>query len=325
MDLLIQRCANVVAASPHLSLDGDAAERTARECLAEQLRLPRWSGPAMLAGVSDDAVVTWLLVYNAINYSYYPDQGQARWWAEIEGIPFGQDDEALGIMAVVAEAIRQGLPLHDGVWLQKLDLDGLGQLLGRAPLAGELPLLDSRLSSLHELGRAFDKWGAPSAMVQAAQGSAIGLVDLLVRECPTWDDQRQRSGVVLPFRKRAQLCVAMIYGRLGGLGLGAFDDVDRLTAFADYRLPQILRWMGILVLEPALARHIDGGRDLLLGSDQETDLRAATVMGAELLRLALIKRFPKVNALIVDHFLWRSAVENQDDLPPFHRTRTTDY
>ena len=37
----------------------------------------------------------------------------------------------------------------------------------------------------------------------------------------------------------------------------AFTDLDQLTMFADYRVPQLLRPLGILEYRPALAQRID--------------------------------------------------------------------
>jgi hypothetical protein len=44
-----------------------------------------------------------------------------------------------------------------------------------------------------------------------------------------------------------------------GKSTGAFTDIDRLTSFADYRLPQLLRQIGIMKYYPhhylAYSRH----------------------------------------------------------------------
>lgn len=44
--------------------------------------------------------------------------------------------------------------------------------------------------------------------------------------------------------KRAQILVADIWACCGGEGLGEFHDIDEMTAFADYRIPQALVWLG---------------------------------------------------------------------------------
>ena len=56
--------------------------------------------------------------------------------------------------------------------------------------------------------------------------------------------------------KRAQIFVADVWGAFGGAGLGAFSDVGRLTTFADYRVPVVLRQLGILVYSADLAAQV---------------------------------------------------------------------
>ena len=60
-------------------------------------------------------------------------------------------------------------------------------------------------------------------------------------------------GVQVFFYKRAQIFVADLFGAFEGQGLGAFHDISALTMFADYRVPVVLRLMGILRYSPALA------------------------------------------------------------------------
>lgn len=56
--------------------------------------------------------------------------------------------------------------------------------------------------------------------------------------------------------KRAQIFVGDMWGAFGGLGLGAFHDIGRLTTFADYRVPVVLRQLGALRYSPALAAKV---------------------------------------------------------------------
>ena len=101
--------------------------------------------------------------------------------------------------------------------------------------------------------------------------------------------------------------------------------MSQLTVFADYRLPQILRGEGALLLAGDLAARIQAGEPLARNAPDEAAIRAATVVAADELVAALRPRFPFVDALLVDNLLWRRAVEQGDALPAFHRTRCTDY
>lgn len=64
--------------------------------------------------------------------------------------------------------------------------------------------------------------------------------------------------------KRAQIFVGDVYGAFGGQGLGHFTDIDQLTMFADYRVPVVLRELGVLQYSTELAQLVSDGTDLSL-------------------------------------------------------------
>eukprot|EP01013_Petalomonas_cantuscygni_P031370 TRINITY_DN57570_c0_g1_i1.p1 TRINITY_DN57570_c0_g1~~TRINITY_DN57570_c0_g1_i1.p1 ORF type:complete len:420 (-),score=78.83 TRINITY_DN57570_c0_g1_i1:124-1383(-) len=155
--------------------------------------------------------------------------------------------------------------------------------------------------------------------------------------------------------KRAQILAADMWGAFAGEGLGAFGDVERLTMFADYRVPQTLRHLGILEVAPALAAAIEAGEVLSTGGAAEVALRAASIVAVEALVAALRKREPaapspstgsastgragedvgstkvegtrrmRVCAVVVDWWLWEYGEAHRRALPPFHRTLSCFY
>lgn len=96
--------------------------------------------------------------------------------------------------------------------------------------------------------------------------------------------------------------------------------------FADYRVPQILRARGVLVYAPALAAAVDARDEVAYGSEEEVEIRAATVQAVEGLReeLAGMGR-PGVKSVLLDWLLWQEGERLKDELPPHHRTRTVFY
>lgn len=290
----------------------------------DSIHVPAWDDSGMFAGPVEQ-VIGWLLAYNAVNFCFWPDPGQPRWCTQLRGKVVGQDDEALGIMAAFGEAIERGVPLCDGAWLSEIPAETLAAILYPAPGAGALPMFSERVNGLRELGHAYLRYGGPMGLIGEANLSAQRLVQLLPRACPSWEDSAVLHGERVRFLKRAQLATAMIYGRFGGEGAGQFSDIAELTVFADYRLPQILRGLGMMALKPALEERIAREDQIVAGAREEVELRAVTVALGDRIRKALDPRFPGITALQVDHLLWRMAVRMHDRLPPFHRCRTTAY
>jgi len=60
------------------------------------------------------------------------------------------------------------------------------------------------------------------------------------------------SFIVVGLYKRAQILVGDIWACCGGVGYGAFNDIDTITAFADYRVPQLLVWFDVLQYSDSL-------------------------------------------------------------------------
>jgi len=322
-DALVAACEAVLDKAMYVRLDDERLQRMADSAPPHLLAIPHWDEG--FEGHADDAV-TWLVTHNAINFSYFPEPGQQRWFTQVSGELVGQDDEALGVMAALGSALRSGVPLGDWRWLQQLEEDELAAILAPAPGAGRLPMLKERLAMLHDLGRGQRFAASPASLFESARGSAARFVENLVTAAPGWEDTQQYGDITLPFRKRAWLCAAMIFGRFQDDPIRAFHDPEAIPVFADYRLPQILRGAGALVLADALAARIDAHDPIAADSPEEIELRAAAIVAAERLRekLGAIHGVPPMR-LQVDHFLWRTAVQVDDKLPPFHRTRTTRY
>ncbi|MEL6348647.1 MAG: queuosine salvage family protein [Myxococcota bacterium] len=323
---LTERCVQVAAQARSVTLNEDKLAELAAGAPAELLTTPTWHESVGDFDGHADAVITWLVTYNAINFSYFPDPGQPRWFASVGGERVGEDDEALAVMAIIGRALKNGVPFGDWSWLKTIDADDLAPLLAPARTAGPLPLFEQRLAALQELGEGRRLYAGPPSLYTRAQGSAQAFVDRLIEVAPSWSDVRTYEGVTLPFHKRAWLCAAMLYGRFQDDPIRRFTDPEVIPVFADYRLPQILRGAGAMVLSEDLAERIDGGALIVAGSPEEIELRAGTVAAAVKLQAMLGERLGTAPMLLqIDHFLWRTAVRAQADLPPFHRTRTTDY
>ncbi len=111
--------------------------------------------------------------------------------------------------------------------------------------------------------------------VEAAGGSAAGLVNLLARDFACLRDEFPFDGRRRPVRflKRAQILVADLWACFGGEGPGRFRDVDKITTFADYRVPQILASLGCLGYSPPLQALVERGRPIESGSGYELQIR----------------------------------------------------
>lgn len=104
---------------------------------------------------------------------------------------------------------------------------------------------------------------------------------------------------------------------------------------ADYRVPVVLRELGVLRYDPALSEAIDGRQELAAGSQEEVEIRASTVEAVERLRRAVHSRLAgddrqaelanRLNSVLLDWWLWEQGEAQRKSHRPHHRVRTIYY
>lgn len=313
----------VMQQASQVRLDLECVEALASRWAREGWQVPGWNAELHF---NDGTwrTVNWMLLTDALNFCFWGDPGQPRWAVEYRGEVYN------GYWAETASLLRaldDGRPLWDAAYLSNLSLAELSEMFRPAPGASTMPLLEERLANAREVGRVLlERYaGQFTRAVEAAGGSAVSLARQIVADFPSFDDRATYRGAEVRFYKRAQICVADLHGTLGGQGWGQFRDLDQLTIFADYKLPQVLRREGILSYTPELTQRIARLELLPPGSPEEVEIRAATVWAGELLRRALAARGVQALASEIDYHLWvLSQAPAPDDLP-YHRTRTIYY
>jgi len=334
---------------PHLrtvAIDEPQLRQVCAHVESAALRLPTWDD-AVFISHPPEARAAQIVLFNSVNFSYWGDD--SRWTIDF----YGQSlDGAWGMLGALARAVDEGFPLFEGAYLAGIPETDARHILrgnGLPPAVGEpvepsggpggvveIPMFQERLSILHEVGRGLvaQFGGNFGGLLRAARNDAVALVRLLVTSFPSFNDVARLElpsapegpgEVTVAFYKRAQLAAAMLYEAFGGEGPGDLRRVEELTVFADYKLPQVLRRLGILHYAPHLAGRVERQEPLAAGSREEVEIRAATVWAGELIRQTLVSRFPEISALHVDYWLWREGQRQGANVRPYHRTRTIYY
>ncbi|MDQ4078960.1 MAG: queuosine salvage family protein [Chloroflexota bacterium] len=254
------------------------------------------------------ATAHYLLVLDALNFCFWPEPS----WNYNR----------------LALALKQSM-LNEPERFDAARLASASEADVRTMLGGsdDIPLLGQRVALLREVGAVLSaRWqGQAANLIRAADHSASDLVALATAEFPGFRDHAIYQGWPIYLYKRAQILAGDLWGSFDGQGLGRFDDIDQLTMFADYRVPQLLRGEGILEYNTRLASIVDLCRELPSGSDLEIEIRAASIHAVELLRDALAARDIQISALELDWILWNEGEAQQQELKPHHRTLTIYY
>jgi Potential Queuosine, Q, salvage protein family len=192
---------------------------------------------------------------------------------------------------------------YTGAELRTIGVAELAKTLGQ-PADHELIALYAQ--ALRGLGRFLGR-RTPLDLVASCGRSAERLAEALSAGMPMFADRG--------FFKRAQIVAA----DLALAGVAEFDDLDRLTIFADNLVPHVLRCDGVLVYSGRLAAEIDAGRTLQTGRD-EREIRACAVHACELLSASL-----GVAPRVLDNWLWNRGQDASYKSVPRHRCRSVFY
>ncbi|MBM4416984.1 MAG: hypothetical protein FJ033_01500 [Chloroflexi bacterium] len=313
---VLESIQRVVERSRYVHLDQGAIDSLAPS-LARRFSVPIWDRSFhRLTG--DEGDCNLILVLDALNFSFW---GEPRWIVEA---PNGRLNGYVALAYCLARAMDEGVPLTSACHLATMSQAEVARIFrGEA----EIPMLARRTENLNEVGTVLlDRYeGAFARAIEAAGGSAVRLVRSVVSEFPSFDDVADYRGGEVRFYKRAQLLASDLHGAFGDEKWGAFDDLDRLTAFADYKLPQILRAWGILVYLPSLEQKIDHRFLLPPNCWEEIEIRAHTILAVERLRDALARYGVSARAFEIDWWLWHESQRLGSGDRPYHLTRTVNY
>ncbi len=307
----------VAGAGEHVSIDPVALAVYCRELAARDLaKVSEWEASLHFRG-DDEQTLAYIFVLDTVNFSFW---GDPKWRREQDGQVL---DGYWALAAALTAEAEANPPFLCADNLATLDTAGLDRVLGGSPT---IPLLAERAANLRELGRwvAGEFAGRFAAVLDAAGHDAPNLVRLVVEGLDSFRDEALYKGRVVPFYKRAQILAGDVHGASAGQSWGRLARLQALTAFADYKLPQILRHYGVLRYAPALAAAVDGLAPLPPGSTEEVEIRANTIHAVEGIRRELQRLGQDLTSYQVDWLLWLAS-QDSGQMKPYHRTRTIYY
>ncbi|XP_063238163.1 queuosine 5'-phosphate N-glycosylase/hydrolase [Bacillus rossius redtenbacheri] len=280
--------------------------------------------------VADRAAVDWIFTVDTLNFSFWAEgDGSRKWEVEFNG---KKHTGYFALCAAVNRALQEGVPVTRAEFCASVGRQALGQVL-RSASGVEAPLLGERALCLNEAGRVLlDKHqGSFVNCIKKAENSAQRLLKIIVEDFPSYRDEAEYEGCRVSFYKRAQILIGDIWACFEGKGFGYFADIDTITMFADYRVPQSLVHFGVLRYSDELMAKLKSGVPLESGGRDEVEIRGCSIRAVELVRRRALELEPglesRLNCVLVDHFLWDFRREHAARLEavPFHRTRCVYY
>jgi hypothetical protein len=313
----------LIEAARWVRIDPVAVERTAGLLAEARLEPPEWeTGIHFRDGTWRTAA--WVLLLDAQNFCFWSwaGAGNARWTVEYDG---QRHDGYWALVAALRTAVDRGQPLWDAEYLLTASDTELAAIFTPAEPGGPtIPLLERRVAHFREVGMGLREQPIEE-LIGGANGSAVALVAAVRQRFPSFDDVSWVDGREVRFLKRAQILIGDLHGAFAGQGLGAFSDLHELTAFADYKVPQVLRRFGVLQYAPELEAAVRNQQLIPPNSPWELEIRAGTIWACELIRQRLLAEGVSLRAFEIDWALWLTGQSLPPGSEPYHRTPTIFY
>lgn len=175
------------------------------------------------------------------------------------------------LCAAINRAMKEGIDITNPEYYSKITIEQLKNILRSDDGTTECPLLAERVNCLHEVGTKLlqDYNGKFENVIKKSDGSAEKLLQLIVDEFPCFRDEADFNDERVAIYKRAQILIGDIWSCFRGDGIGKFVDIDKITMFADYRVPQVLCHFGALEYSKELLSTLNNDTILKNGCPEE--------------------------------------------------------
>jgi Potential Queuosine, Q, salvage protein family len=289
----------------------------------EELAMPHLTVPYGLQKTPDLAM-DFVMVGNTIDTAFTDFKTHVKFQIDYNGEHLSDSDAMFGC---IKRAMDQSIPILDGKFLASLSRADMAKIFSGNI---EMPMLDEKLELFHQVGGvlAAKYDGRFSKFIHSCSprlyDNGNGLVERLAAEFPRYNDVSSYNGHEIKFYKLTQLGYWQIYS---GLGSGAFriDDIQKMTAFADYIVPVALRLMSMTSYSPELERAIDTYQMIPRDSRQEIEIRAHCLYVTALLTDEINKLRPADAQIIIPEIDARLWTHYHTTTWPHHLTRTIMY
>ncbi|KAL1304034.1 hypothetical protein AAFC00_000472 [Neodothiora populina] len=291
-----------------------------------------WSEHELHPKAKDEATLNFIFLMDLLNFSFWSDKSEDERFA----VEY-REKRWTGYWSLVAclqRALDQGIPITTPAFYTDDEEcpDEVIASVFRSSTEEPIPLLTERIACMREAGAVLEEYfhGSVAELIKASENSAGKLVNLLAHHFICFNDCAKFERKTVHIMKRPQILVADIWAAFNGEDYGHFNDIDSVTMFADYRVPQMLHSLQCLSYSPPLDSAIRTQQPIESGSSWETQLRGCSIWTVELIKQEILRNHPEatVNAILIDFFLYDLAKENEkagEPAIPHHRTRSIWY
>lgn len=263
---------------------------------------------------SNEQLLIYLILCESLNFCYWDID--TKWKIEYKGEWYSG---SFGLFYAISKAIKNGYNLLDINYLENLTIDELNEIFKGTTV---IPMLNERYEIIKKLAKELKKIEDIKELFNV--NSDVDLLNKIINNFSNFKDISLYKGKEIYFFKRAILLVGDLILNVDFIKERIEND-NNMLGCADYKIPQVLRQLGILEYSKELTSLIDSKQIIEHDSEMEIEIRANMLYAIELIKDELQQKGIDMNSVQIDNALWLLSKNKDFKNKPHHLTRTIYY
>ena len=300
----------------HLSLDEQAIISTAKNLSAEDYGL-NYVGDS---SIDPQEYIRKIMFINTLNFVFTDFSSQIKY-------QHNNLSDTDAFVFQIDEAIKRGVPLFDGSYMRDMSLNDFTEIFTGNM---QMPMSLEKVEILNVVGDVLvnnykgDWVNFINNGPKKLYASGEGLIERLISEFERFNDSSLYQNDRVYFLKLAQLAFWGIHRELSR-SYFEIEDMENMTAFADYIIPVALESFGIVHYSKELKEKIENGIMIERDSTEEIEIRAATIYVTAKLTEEINKSKSLDEQIIIPQLDFKLWTQFHADKTPHHLTKTIMY
>jgi len=265
------------------------------------------SNPFGLLDMELRDIINFLLVYHTIGLCCF--WGNPKW--ELVTKDGLKTDGSFGLVYAIIDKFKSGFNYDMGYDEFRLMLKG----------NIDIPLVQERYECFEIMSKYLKTINGDFYDEVRDLNDDISLLNYIVSNFSFFEDISEYKGEKIYFYKKAQLFTSDI---LNVKKIVGHMDVDcsHLRGCADYKIPQVMRCLGMIEFNEELSLKVDNLEEIPVNSEMEIEIRANDIVVIDYIYKELNMLVTHIN---INDYIWLLGQDKEKMIKPYHRTRTMNY
>ena len=265
--------------------------------------------PFNLLDLPVETIINFLLIYESIDFSFW---GNPKWTILIDDV---KEDGSIALLYAILKYVKK----KNSTDFSNITKDEFKKILkGNV----EIPLFEERYNIIKNVSKIVnEKMNGNFYKFIKNINSDTKLFNVIVSNFPNFKDERTYNNKKIYFYKLAQLLTSDIL-HIREQKENIKVDYSHLVGCADYKIPQVMRGLGILEYSNKLANIIDNKEEIEVNSKFEVEIRANMIVVIDMIKNKL---GDNVCAIDINDYIWSQGRNKNIKSKPYHLTRNINY